>query len=107
VAALRVFWNYLVSTSASLTIPYSPYSLASITLPPAALAAIRPQLCSSMLLVKTVHWGLDRSDARPRFNSSIPLLANLTSLEFATQCNGSLRQVRLTHAPQIDWIKLL
>jgi hypothetical protein len=70
-----------------------PYSRASFRLPPSVVAALKRQLCGSMLVIKALHYLVTGPDARPRLNSTIPLLANLTALEIGTICNNKMRMV--------------
>jgi hypothetical protein len=46
-----------------------------------------------MLVLQAMHWTVSGNDARPRLNSSQPLLANLTQLEVGTICANKLVQV--------------
>jgi hypothetical protein len=77
--------DYLVSLA--------PYSRASFRLPPAVVAVLKRQLCGSMLVVRALHYTVTGPDARPRLNSTTPVLANLTSLEIGTICNNKMRTV--------------
>lgn len=76
-------------------ISLSPHSTASFDLPAAVMATLPSKLCGSLLLIKTVHRALVGSDARPWFNSTRPLMANLTTLQLCTICNGVTREVSL------------
>lgn len=70
-----------------------PYSRASFQLPLSAMAVLKRQLCGSMLVVRALHYLVTGPDARPRLNSTTPVLANLTSLEIGTICNNKMKTV--------------
>lgn len=89
---LRVFMPQTKSNHAYL-VSLEPFSRASFRLPPAVVAALKRQLCGSMLVVKALHYIVIGSDARPRLNSTTPVFANLTSLEIGTICNRKMRMV--------------
>jgi hypothetical protein len=75
------------------TVSLEPYSRASFRLPPSVVNALKRQLCGSMLVIKALHYLVTGPDARPRLNSTTPLLANLTTLEIGTICNSKMRTV--------------
>lgn len=62
---------------------------------------VRSRLCGRVLYIKALHWGVRQKSGRPRFNSSLPLLGNLTTLELLTMCNGKLQEVGLDKAQAI------
>lgn len=82
-----------VVTTSETSISLSPVSEANFVLPSEAMIMVESKLCNSLLLVKTVHWAVSQS-AWPRLNSTLPLLANLTSVELYTICNDTLQLVR-------------
>jgi hypothetical protein len=92
---LRVFLAQS-RTNQPYTVSLAPHSKAVFRVPPSVMTSLSGQLCSGMLAVKALHWVVTGRDARPRFDSSTPLLANLTTLEFGTICNNQLRMVSLT-----------
>jgi hypothetical protein len=94
VAVLRVFMAQTTSSKPYI-VSLEPYSRASFRLPPSVVAALKRQLCGSMLVIKALHYLVTGPDARPRLNSTTPLLANLTTLEIGTICNNKMRMVRL------------
>lgn len=102
-AALRMRALYMY-TSSSIVISLQPTSSAAFTLPATVVRAIRGKLCGRELLIKTLHWGLQDSTARRRYNDSTPLLGNLTTLELFARCNGQIQMVRaLVGIREVRW----
>lgn len=91
-AALRIFVDFL-NYGRPAQISLSPHSAASFQIPAPVMATLPSKVCNSILLVKTAHRTLVNSHAKPWLNSSTPLLANLTTLQICTICNGATREV--------------
>jgi hypothetical protein len=91
--ALRVYVLY-VSPFRPHVVTLEPSSKATFLLPASLLAALSPRLCGSLLLIKATHLGTGTA-ARLLFNSSEPLLSNMTMLELGTICDGGVVMVRL------------
>jgi hypothetical protein len=70
-----------------------PYSDASFDLPVAMTTQLDSTLCSSLLLVKTVHRIAHNGRSYPWLNSSDPLLGNLTSVHLCSVCRNIVREV--------------
>jgi hypothetical protein len=90
---LRVFARFL-RPSQPYTISLAPHSRAFLRLPAALFSLLSRRLCNSMLLIRAAHWALSGMDARPRLNSTTPLLSNMTTLEVGTICNKTSVMVR-------------
>lgn len=84
-----------VWTDSAMVIPLAPASAAIFTLPSHAVRTLRKHICSSTLLVHTLHWKVKGGDPRPRFNSSAKLMGNLTTLELFSRCSDKLQKVGL------------
>jgi hypothetical protein len=69
-----------------------PFPRAIVEVPGPTIDSMSSQLCSSLVLVRTVHRTLAQTDARPWLNNSAPLLANLTTFELYTVCKGVVIQ---------------
>jgi hypothetical protein len=69
-----------------------PFPRAIVEVPGPIIDSMSSQLCSSLVLVKTIHRTLAQTDARPWLNSSAPLLANLTTFDLYTVCKGVVIQ---------------
>jgi hypothetical protein len=91
-SALRVGVMYAWGMSQAV-ISLHPASPAVFTLPSSVLASLRTRICGRVFYVKTLHWRARYGTGRPRFNSSVPLLGNLTTLELLTLCEGRLQKV--------------
>jgi hypothetical protein len=91
-AALRLYALY-ASTLDQAVISLQPASSAVFTVPKPAMQMVRASLCGSLLYVRTLHWRVNGGTARPRYNSSLPLLSNLTTLDLLARCDGTLREV--------------
>lgn len=90
---MRASIAYL-SSAAPVAIDLPPISRAVLRLPASAMARVYRRLCDGVLVVQATRLSVrPGSGAGPYLNSSTPLLANLTSVQLGTVCNGTLTKV--------------